>query len=188
LLVGKEVQFHVAYTVSAISPPRENGIVFLPGMNVLENVISEGWVKLREARKDKSEEEETLLAKFKGFEETAKAAGKGIWSSESGKIDVKHDLYGKEKEFLENWKGKDIDGIKFSVSFGLLISSDYRGYSCWRSIKSPSSPFRNIPTNNPHRSRRRPLSSSLEEEHRRVLRSIRPGRRIRRRSTLVRRR
>lgn len=108
--MGKDVQFNVAYTISTISPPRENGLVFLPGMNVLETVISEGWVKLREARKDKSEEEETLLAKFEGLEDSAKAAGKGVWSSESAKVDVKHDLYGKEKEFLDQWKGKDIDG------------------------------------------------------------------------------
>jgi staphylococcal nuclease domain-containing protein 1 len=109
--VGKDVQFSVSYTISTISPPRENGTVLLPGgINILENVISEGWVKLREPRKDKSEEEETLLAKLKELEDSAKAAGKGVWSSESGKVDVKHDLYGKEKEFLETWKGKDVDG------------------------------------------------------------------------------
>ena len=122
--MGKEVQFNVAYTISTISPPRENGIVFLPGMNVLENVISEGWVKLREGRKDKTEEEETVLAKLKGLEETAKTAGKGVWSSESGKVDVKHELYGKEKEFLENWKGKDVDG-KIPRDPLLTYSSDY---------------------------------------------------------------
>jgi hypothetical protein len=26
-------------------------------------------------------------------------------------VEVKHDMSGKEKEFLEEWKGKDIDGI-----------------------------------------------------------------------------
>ena len=96
-----------------MSPPRENGIVYLPGTNVLESAISEGWVKLRESgKKDKSEEEETMLAKLKDLEESAKAAGKGVWSTESnGKVEVKQDISGKEKEFLEEWKGKDIDGI-----------------------------------------------------------------------------
>src|SRR5437762_106077 len=99
--------------ISAMTPPRENGILFLPGTNVLESAISEGWVKLRESgKKDKSEEEETLLAKLKGMEDQAKSAGKGVWSSESnGKVEVKHDVSGKEKELFDQWKGKDVDGI-----------------------------------------------------------------------------
>lgn len=96
-----------------MNPPRENGIVYLPGLNVLENAISEGWVKLRESgRKDKSEEEESLLTNLKTLEDQAKAAGKGIWNAQGhGKVDVKQEISGKEKEFLEQWKGKDIDGI-----------------------------------------------------------------------------
>jgi staphylococcal nuclease domain-containing protein 1 len=111
LLVGKDVQFSVQYTVSTMTPPRENGIVYLPGLNVLENAVSEGWVKLRESgRKDKTEEEETILANLKTLEDQAKTSGKGIWNSQShGKVDVK-EIAGKEKEFLEQWKGKDIDG------------------------------------------------------------------------------
>ena len=118
LIVGKDVQFSVLYTISTMSPPRENGVVYLPGTNVLENAISEGWVKPRESgKKDKSEEEEAMLAKLKGLEESAKAAGKGVWTTESnGKVEVKHDISGKEKEFLEEWKGKDIDGI--SILYG----------------------------------------------------------------------
>jgi staphylococcal nuclease domain-containing protein 1 len=113
LLVGKDVQFSVSYTISTMTPPRENGIVFLPGTNVLETTISEGWVKLRESgKKDKTEEEEATLAKLKQLEEQAKASGKGVWSSENnGKVEAKHEIAGKEKEFLEQWKGKDIDGI-----------------------------------------------------------------------------
>lgn len=95
-----------------MTPPRENGIVHLPGTNVLESAISEGWVKLRESgKKDKSEEEETLLAKLKGLEEQAKSAGKGVWSpGNNGKVEVKNEITGKEKEFFEQWKGKDVDG------------------------------------------------------------------------------
>lgn len=95
-----------------MTPPRENGIVHLPGTNVLESAISEGWVKLRESgKKDKSEEEETLLAKLKGLEEQAKSAGKGVWSPDNnGKVEVKNEITGKEKEFFEQWKGKDADG------------------------------------------------------------------------------
>ena len=115
LLVGKEVQFSVSYTISTITPPRENGIVYLPGTNVLESAISEGWIKLRESgKKEKSEDEESLLAKLKGLEDQAKSAGKGLWSSENnGKVDVKQEIAGKEKEFFEQWKGKDIDGNIF---------------------------------------------------------------------------
>jgi endonuclease YncB( thermonuclease family) len=95
-----------------MNPPRENGLVFLPGTNVVESALAEGWVKLRESgKKDKSEDEEVLFAKLKAFEEQAKGDGKGVWSSESGKVDVKHDASGNEKGFLEQWKGKDIDGI-----------------------------------------------------------------------------
>jgi staphylococcal nuclease domain-containing protein 1 len=122
--VGKDVQFSVQYTVSNMTPPRENGTVFLPGINVLENVVSEGWVKLREpGKKEKSEEEESLLSKLKGLEDSAKSSGKGIWTSEGkGKVDVTHDITGKEKEFLEEWKGKDIDGnFHFWMTIDLAI-------------------------------------------------------------------
>lgn len=115
MLVGKEIQFSVLYTVSTITPPRENGIVFLPGTNVLESAVAEGWVKLREqsSKKEKSEEEEATITKLKGLEENAKAAAKGIWGSDDtkGKPDVKQDISGREKEFLEEWKGKDVDAI-----------------------------------------------------------------------------
>jgi endonuclease YncB( thermonuclease family) len=94
-----------------MTPPRENGIILLPGVNVLEAAVSDGWVKLRDGRKEKAEEEETMLAKLKGLEEQARSAGKGMWSSESGKVDVKHDVLGNKTSFLEQWKGKDIDGI-----------------------------------------------------------------------------
>jgi staphylococcal nuclease domain-containing protein 1 len=131
LLVGKDVQFSVSYTISTMTPPRENGVVFLPGTNVLETAISEGWVKLRESgKKDKTEEEETILAKLKQLEEQAKTSGKGVWSSENnGKVEVKHEITGKEKEFLEQWKGKDIDGILTGAELDSLIFSDYRSDS-----------------------------------------------------------
>jgi staphylococcal nuclease domain-containing protein 1 len=113
-LVGKEVKFSVQYTVATITLPRENGTVLLPGVNVLETAVSEGWVKLREGggRKEKSEEEETILARLKELEEQAKTAGKGIWGGqERGRADVSQSVGGQEKKFLEQWKGKDIDGM-----------------------------------------------------------------------------
>ena len=96
-----------------MTPPRENGMVFLPGMNVLEKVVAEGWVKVREqsAKKERSEEEEAIISKLKGLEEQAKAAGNGIWSATGGKVEMKPDVSGKEKEFLEQWKGMELDGM-----------------------------------------------------------------------------
>jgi staphylococcal nuclease domain-containing protein 1 len=113
LVVGKDVQFSVAYTVSSMTPPRENGTIFLPGgVNVLENAVAEGWVKVREqsGKKEKSEEEEATISKLKALEEQAKTAGKGVWGS-GGKVETKGDVAGKEKELLEQWKGKDVDGL-----------------------------------------------------------------------------
>jgi len=96
-----------------MTPPRENGMVFLPGMNVLENIVADGWVKVRDqpGKKERSEEEEAIISKLKGLEEQAKAAGKGIWGAAGGKVEMKPAVAGKEKEFLEQWKGKDLDGI-----------------------------------------------------------------------------
>jgi staphylococcal nuclease domain-containing protein 1 len=98
-----------------MTPPRENGLVYLLGTNVVESAISEGWVKVRESgKKDKSEEEEALLAKLKALEDQAKANGAGLWTSESnGKVEVITDISGKEKELLEKWKGAVIDGTTF---------------------------------------------------------------------------
>jgi staphylococcal nuclease domain-containing protein 1 len=120
--VGKDIPFSVSYTISTMTPPREYGVVFLHGVNVLDQAVVEGWVKVRDGgKKDKTEEEENTVAKLKGLEEQAKAAGKGMWSSESGKVDVKHDLFGKEKEFLEKWKGKDVDGTQLSILLTIAI-------------------------------------------------------------------
>jgi hypothetical protein len=98
-----------------MTPPRENGLVHLPGTNVVEAAISEGWVKVRESgKKDKSEEEEALFAKLKVLEDQAKSTAAGLWTSESnGKFEVLTDISGKEKALYEQWKGKDIDGTTF---------------------------------------------------------------------------
>jgi staphylococcal nuclease domain-containing protein 1 len=99
-----------------MTPPRENGVVFLPSINVLENALSEGWVKLREqsGKKERSEEEEAVISKLRGLEEQAKTEGKGAWATGGGKVEMKPDIAGKEKEFFEQWKGKDLDGTRRS--------------------------------------------------------------------------
>ena len=117
-----------------MTPPRENGLVYLPGKNVVETAISDGWVKVRESgKKDKSEEEESLLAKLKALEDQAKADGAGLWApGANGKVEVIAEISGKEKELYEQWKGKDIDGTIFLCQ--PLITSHYRGYSFCRSF------------------------------------------------------
>lgn len=129
LVVGKLIQFSVLYTIP--NTKREYGIVYLQdGRRLPEEMISEGWLKLRDdaGRKEDSEEALQQLDKLRLLEATARSEDKGIWSSGSGRIEVSHDM-GDPQAFLETWKGKTVNGIVERVLSGdrmlvrLLISA-----------------------------------------------------------------
>jgi staphylococcal nuclease domain-containing protein 1 len=118
MVVGKLVQFQVLYTIP--NTKREYGVVFLnDGRKLPEEMISEGWIKLREdaGRKEDSEQALQQLDKLRLLEATARSEDKGLWQPSGGRIDVQHDM-GDAQSFLENWKGKTVDGLVERVLSG----------------------------------------------------------------------
>ncbi|KAG9240001.1 hypothetical protein BJ878DRAFT_528873 [Calycina marina] len=128
LVVGKNVQFSVLYQIP--NTKREYGIVYLSdGRQLPQEVIKEGWTKLRDdaGRKDDVPEALELLDSLRSDEKTARSEGKGIWASKGGYIAVEHDM-GDADTFLETYKGQTVDGLVERVLSGdrmllrLLIS------------------------------------------------------------------
>lgn len=131
LLVGKAVQFSVLYAIPNTN--REYGIIYLMDGHMLpEDMVKEGWLKLREdaGKKENSEEALAQIEKLRQLETAARNEEKGLWAKESGKITVQHDL-GDAQAFLETWKGKSVDGVVERVFSGdrmlvrLLIAPDH---------------------------------------------------------------
>lgn len=110
-LVGRGIQFQVLYTIP--NTKRDYGLIFLPdGTKFPEAAIKEGWLKLRDdaGRKEDSEDAQRQLNELKLLEAQARADDKGLWASSGGRIDVQHDL-GDSQAFLEEYKGKALDGL-----------------------------------------------------------------------------
>lgn len=111
-VVGKKVQFRVLYSVASMN--REYGIVTLQdGRNLVELVVSEGVVKVRDdaGRREEQPEHETLIEKLRIMEDQAQTAGKGVWNADDdGKIEARYESPSDPDSFLEEHKGKKIDG------------------------------------------------------------------------------
>lgn len=118
LVVGKHVQFLVLYSIP--NTKREYGIVFLSdGRQLPEEMIKDGWLKLREdaGRKEDSEEALQQLDKLRLLEATARSEDKGLWASSGGRIDLLHDM-GSSQTFLDTYKGKTVDALVERVFSG----------------------------------------------------------------------
>jgi len=118
LVVGKNVQFQVLYAIP--NTKREYGVVFLnDGRKLPEEMVKEGWLKLREdaGRKEDSEEALQQLDKLRLLEATARSEDKGLWASNGGIIEIQHDL-GDAPAFLDEYKGKTVDGLVERVLSG----------------------------------------------------------------------
>ena len=91
---------------------REYGVVTLQnGQQLPDLLVAEGWAKLREdaGRKDESEAGTQLLEKLQALEARAKADEKGLWGKNGSNVETSYELPD-AKAFLEEWKGKSIDG------------------------------------------------------------------------------
>jgi staphylococcal nuclease domain-containing protein 1 len=84
MVVGKNIQFSVLYSVP--NTKREYGVVFLnDGRKLPEEMVKEGWLKLREdaGRKEDTEESLQQLSKLRMLEATARSEDKGLWAPRS---------------------------------------------------------------------------------------------------------
>lgn len=80
MVVGKNIQFSVLYAIP--NTKREYGVIFLnDGRRLPEEMVKDGWLKLREdaGRKEDSEEALQQLDKLRLLEATARSEDKGLW-------------------------------------------------------------------------------------------------------------
>jgi staphylococcal nuclease domain-containing protein 1 len=118
MVVGKNVQFLVLYQIP--NTKREYGIVYMnDGRQLPEEMVKEGWLKLREdaGRKEDSEDALQQLDKLRLLEATARSEDKGLWAPSGGRIELQHDM-GDSQTFLETYKGKTVDGLVERVFSG----------------------------------------------------------------------
>lgn len=111
LCVGKVIQFSVLYNIPTPAP-RDYGVVILQnGQNLLDLVVAEGWVKLRDdaGKKEESSQGTELLERLQALEARAKADEKGLWRPDLKRIENVNELPD-PKGFVEEWKGKPLDG------------------------------------------------------------------------------
>ncbi|KAF3765137.1 hypothetical protein M406DRAFT_352081 [Cryphonectria parasitica EP155] len=117
LTVGKVVKFKVNYTVP--TSQRDYGTAELPGDVLLpDELVKAGWVKVREDA-GKKEDDEAILQRIdnlRNLESKAKNENLGLWATTGGVIEVQNDLG--HPQFLEEWKGKTVDGVVERVLSG----------------------------------------------------------------------
>jgi staphylococcal nuclease domain-containing protein 1 len=117
-LVGKNITFEILYQIP--NTKREYVVITSADKRKFpEESVQEGWIKVREdaGRKDDTEQSIERLNALKLLESQARAAGKGIWASESSRIEVQNDI-GEPQAFAETWKGKTADGLVERVLSG----------------------------------------------------------------------
>ena len=82
------------------------------GRQLPEEMVKQGWLKLREdaGRKEDSEEALQQLDKLQLLEATARSEDLGVWAPGGGEIDLQHDM-GDSQTFLDTYKGKTVDAL-----------------------------------------------------------------------------
>lgn len=146
LVVGKTVTFQVLYQIP--NTKREYATVTLgDGRKLPEEALKEGWVKLRDdaGRKEDTEKALQNLEELRVLEAEARSAENGIWAKEGGHITLHNDLTNAQA-FLEQWKGKSLEGIVERVLSGdrlllkLMVSPTvhYQLITLVAGIKAPS--------------------------------------------------
>ncbi|KAF9879637.1 transcription factor [Colletotrichum karsti] len=117
LVVGKQIQCTVAYTVKS---GREfvSALLSRDGPSLPDEAVKAGWLKVREEAGGKEDDEAILqrIDNLRQLETQAKNEGKGLWAGTGGNIEVQNDLGG--PDFMKQWKGKTVDGIVERVLSG----------------------------------------------------------------------
>ena len=106
--MGKSVNFEILYAIPTTK--REYGKVVVPGGPTLpDEIVSEGWAKVREDAGRKEEDETTLayLDTLRARENEAKTSSKGLWGK-GGQIESISDLPD-PNALVQQYKGKNID-------------------------------------------------------------------------------
>ncbi|KAF8743984.1 hypothetical protein AX14_013386 [Amanita brunnescens Koide BX004] len=119
LTVGKEITFVSAFALPPNDDvPRDIGSAEIGGVDLPSELLKNGWVKLKDLKREPSEED----FKKREFEAEAKAAGKGLWNPHGPKARTIHySMPADAQAFLAEWKGKDLEGIVENVRDGTSL-------------------------------------------------------------------
>lgn len=84
------------------------------GQNLAELLVAEGIVRVREdagKRETEGSEAEMMIQKLRIYEDQARTTEKGVWNpKDDGRVEVSYDAPADAKAFLEENKGRNIDG------------------------------------------------------------------------------
>lgn len=117
--MGKVVRFSTLYNIPTPSP-RDYGTVTLQnGQQLLDLVVREGMVKLRDdaGKKEESAQGTELLERLQALEAHARADEKGLWQTNIPRIDNAHEI-ADPRQFVEEHKGQPIDAVVERVLSG----------------------------------------------------------------------
>ncbi|TFK20773.1 transcription factor [Coprinopsis marcescibilis] len=118
--VGKEITFTTIHSLpsSTDDVPKDLGSGEINGVDLTTELLRNGWAKLKEIKREASEED----LKKREIEQEAKAAGRGIWNPHGQQARVVHyTMPADSASFVNEWKGKPIDGIVEQVRDGTTL-------------------------------------------------------------------
>ncbi|KAF6760252.1 transcription factor [Ephemerocybe angulata] len=116
LTVGKEISFTTIHSLpSNDDVPRDLGSAEIGGVDLTSELLRSGWAKLKEIKREASEED----LKKRALEE----GSQGCWTGylESSWADMHHTMPLDSQAFVAEWKGKPIDGIVEQVRDGTTL-------------------------------------------------------------------
>lgn len=132
LTVGKEVTFTSIHSLPPNDDvPRDLGYAQIAGQDLSTELLKNGWAKLKELKRDPTDEDNAK----RDVENEAKAAGKGLWNPHGPQVrtilcspmildpecypkarTVHYTMPADSLGFVNEWKGKPIDGMNFFKS------------------------------------------------------------------------
>ncbi|KAG8932888.1 hypothetical protein FRC02_000398 [Tulasnella sp. 418] len=119
LVVNKQVTVTSTHSL----PPsdgsiRDIGTVQVNGVDLIAEVIRNGWAKLKEIKREPTEED----LQRRALETEAKNGGKGIWNPEGPpNRTVYHTMPNDSQSFINEWKGKPIPAVVEQVRDGSTL-------------------------------------------------------------------
>lgn len=119
LAVGKEVSFTTTHSLPPNEDvPRDFGNAEIGGVDLVSEMLKNGWAKCKEIKRDPTEED----LRRRDLEDEAKTGGKGIWNPHGPKSrTVRHTMPEDSAAFVAEWKGKPIDAIVEHVRDGSTL-------------------------------------------------------------------
>ncbi|PFH51564.1 hypothetical protein AMATHDRAFT_3013 [Amanita thiersii Skay4041] len=119
LAVGKEITFVTSHSLPPNDDvPRDIGSAEVGGVDLTSELLRNGWAKLKDSKREPTEED----LKKKELENEAKSANKGLWNPQGQPArTVHHSMPTDSQAFVNEWKGKALEGIVEQVRDGTTL-------------------------------------------------------------------